>query len=61
MAADMKLAVDKVIVNAQWHVHGYGNISSIKGKTSKSHRKCHLFYIYIIYKAKGLQITVNNR
>jgi hypothetical protein len=29
MAADMKLAVDKVIVNAQWHVHGYNNITSI--------------------------------
>jgi hypothetical protein len=28
-AADMKLAVDKVILNAQWHVHGYGNITSI--------------------------------
>jgi hypothetical protein len=29
MAADMKLAVDKVIVNAQWHVHGYGYITSV--------------------------------
>jgi hypothetical protein len=29
MAADMKLAVEKVIVNAQWHVHGNSNITSI--------------------------------
>jgi hypothetical protein len=29
MAADMKLAVDKVVVNAQWHVRGSGNIASI--------------------------------
>jgi hypothetical protein len=59
MAADMQLAMDKVVVNAQWHVHGYGNISSIiqqcmdiryhtnKIKTSKNYRKCHLFYIYL--------------
>jgi hypothetical protein len=29
MASDMKLTVDKVVVNAQLHVHGYGNIKSI--------------------------------
>jgi hypothetical protein len=29
MAADMKLTVDKVVVNAQWHVHEYNNITSI--------------------------------
>jgi hypothetical protein len=29
MAADIKLAVDKVFVSAQWHVHGNGNITSI--------------------------------
>jgi hypothetical protein len=29
MAADTKLAVDKAVVNAQWHVHGYGNITTI--------------------------------
>jgi hypothetical protein len=32
MAADMNLAVDKVVVNAQWHVHRYGNIISIEEK-----------------------------
>ena len=31
----MKLAADKVIVNAQWHVHGYSNITSIKEKQVK--------------------------
>jgi hypothetical protein len=30
--ADIKLAMDKVVVNAQWHVHGYSNIISVKGK-----------------------------
>jgi hypothetical protein len=29
MAADMKLAVDKVVINAQWHVHRYSYITSI--------------------------------
>jgi hypothetical protein len=31
MAADMKLAVDMVVVNAQWHVHGYSNITLLVG------------------------------
>jgi hypothetical protein len=71
--ADIELAVDKVIVNVQWQVHGYGNITTIirqcmdmvisinKGKMCKNHRKCELFYVYIIYKGKGgLQSTVSN-
>jgi hypothetical protein len=29
MAADMKLSVDKVVVNTQWQVDGYDNITSI--------------------------------
>jgi hypothetical protein len=28
-AADMKFAVDKVVVHAHCHVHGFGNIASI--------------------------------
>jgi hypothetical protein len=30
MAADMKLAVDKVIVNAQWQEQDYNNITMIQ-------------------------------
>jgi hypothetical protein len=29
MAADMKLAVDKVVANVQWHVHELGNTTLI--------------------------------
>jgi hypothetical protein len=28
VAADMKLAADNVVVNAQWQVHAKGNITS---------------------------------
>jgi hypothetical protein len=31
----LKLAEDKVVINVQWHVHGYSNITSIKEKQEK--------------------------
>jgi hypothetical protein len=41
-------------------MYGYDIVILIKER-SKDHRKCHLFYIYIIHKEKGgLQSTVSN-